>query len=243
MLLRIIRVVLALMALAIVAMQQTETASAQADCVTATIDQRVPQPNTWWQINGGTWRLLTFWTNQPDSSQTERKLLFAPDQYVEVLGGGTLATWPAGCERQARDNYNRSSLPAVDTEQLGHVEWLCCDSSVQALWDAYSGAPSSQEGCPPAQHVIVPSPTDIEITGGPAIVHPWWNKQGVPWGQTQTKVAFRPENRTIFVQMMGEYWTYENSEACNARLESELANAPGRPTKSFDEYRAAGLIR
>ncbi|MBI3289943.1 hypothetical protein HYZ78_00935 [Candidatus Microgenomates bacterium] len=243
----ILRVVLVAFSLFVGFLQPTG-ASAQADCVTATITQRSPEPQTMWTINAGTWRTLGFWTNQPESKQTERKLILAPDQYIEVLGGGTLASWPAHCQRQAVDSYNRNPLPAVDTDQLGRVEWLCCDSGVLAQWETYLGTPTeaaqeTQEGCPPAQHKTAFLPTDVEIAGGPALVHPWWNNGKPPWGQTQTKTMMRPENRTVFVQMMGEYWLYENTDACNSRLESELANAPGRPTKSFDEYRSAGLIR
>lgn len=247
---RILRIVLVLVSLTMVAMQQTGTASAQANCAAAVSTTHTPSADTQslWVLGTGSWRVANFWTNWPESNQADRKLILAPDQYVELLGGGTVYSWPANCERQARDGYDRNPLTGVTANQLGDQEWLCCDEVVFAQWEAYwaetaPAAAAQSEGCSPARRFIVSNPTNVEIAGIPAIIHPWWNNGKPPWGQTQTKVIMRPENRTVFVQMMGEYWMYENSEACNARLESELANAPGLPTKSFDEYRAAGLIR
>lgn len=247
MLSRTTRSILALAAIAVMALQPT-VADAQADeCLNATITQRNPQPQTMWPINAGTYRVLGFWTNQPDSNQAERKLFLAPNQYVEVIGGGTLSSWPASCERQARDGYDRNSLPAVTTDQLGQVEWLCCDSSVLAQWEAYlsttttTTSPQTSE-CPDPRTISADSPQDVEVVG-PAIAKPWWNNGKAPWGQTQTQSALRVGQQTTFVQTLGRFYVYENTQACRDKLDSEL-NRDSLARKDVTEYRTiAGLTR
>ena len=245
-----LRVVLMALALSIGLLQPAGIASAQADCVNATVTTRDPEPQMLWTLNPGTWRVLTFWSNQQDDPRIQvlRKVPpLAPDQYIEVLGGGTLYSWPAHCERQVRDNYNRIRLDAVSTDQLGADEWLCCDRNVIGLWEAYwnqTAAPvatTQTEGCPAPKHETVYNARDVEIAG-PAIVWPWWNDRDTGWGQAQTKVPLRSGQQTTFVRMMGETRIYENSTACNNALESEMQRG-NFDRKELADYRAKNLIR
>lgn len=238
--------------------------AAQCD---ATQESRDPVVNQVWIIPAGHWRVLNGWTNQPDSFQGERKLLLNPDQYVEVLMGGTLFSWPPQCERQAVDGYFRNSLPEVTAEQLGLQEWLCCGAEyLVPIWQAYMGQVSSPpasppapalpptpvppvvsgsapvQGCPPAFEQTVQNPSDVALRG-PAIVHPWWNNGRPDFGQTQIRVKVNRGITTTFFSMMGKIWSYSDTDACQANLDREFGNAPNLPIKNLDDLRRLGLVQ
>lgn len=75
---------------------------------------------TWAPGPSNSWRIVNFWTNQPDVDQTERKLLLEPNQSPVLYGGGSAWSWPSlsACLEVVQEEFARNSLPEVTLDEL-----------------------------------------------------------------------------------------------------------------------------
>jgi hypothetical protein len=73
------------------------------DC-TPQIFTHDPQPNVWWDLEGGdqVYRVVQFWTNWPKQDQSQVKLIMNPGQNNALGGGGQQAVFPAECQAAAQ---------------------------------------------------------------------------------------------------------------------------------------------
>jgi len=98
--------------------QPVSEPAAASNCDSATAKETHPPVVGQGWIPSGEWRVLGFWTNEPEKDQAERKLLLTPADNVSLLGGGTSWSWPAACEQAARDEFSTNGLPATSLAEL-----------------------------------------------------------------------------------------------------------------------------
>ncbi|MEX2012816.1 MAG: hypothetical protein WD967_00260 [Candidatus Levyibacteriota bacterium] len=94
------------------------TAATPSGGCTATSSQRAPVLGQPWSIQGNGPKIVSFWSNEPGQDQTEVKLLLKSDQNVNLLGGGTLYSYPSGCEQTAQKDFDSNTKTAVTLDQL-----------------------------------------------------------------------------------------------------------------------------
>lgn len=80
------------------------------------IDDRSPIVGQYWRITGSGWRILEFWTNEPGKDQQSQKLLLAPGENPEILGGGAL--WSFCNEADAKANFANNRFQTITLGQL-----------------------------------------------------------------------------------------------------------------------------
>lgn len=194
-----------------------------------------------------------WWNNgRPSFGQTQVKIMVPLGTTVTVfamMGKSWTYEQNSACAANlSREFQNAPQLGVVSLEQLvreglGTVVAAPAANQQQAPPAPQALPPSSSEevGCPAAEETTYTTPTNFMLVG-PAVAHLWWNNGKPSFGQTQVKVLLNLGEAMYVREGMGKVWRYAPTDACQATMPGEIANAPEVPRVEALQLVHEGLV-